>query len=80
MHLCVLAETEPIRFDTDSDSKPVAKGGRPSMPTGLSITTDQAIDERAQSTQFVADFPLGISLGVSFEDLFWRAWIDPLIQ
>ena len=31
MHLCVLAETEPIRFDTDSDSKPVAKGGRPSM-------------------------------------------------
>ena len=33
MHLCVLAETEPIRFDTDSDSKPVAKGGRPSMYT-----------------------------------------------
>ena len=31
MHLRVLAETEPIRFDTDSDSKPVAKGGRPSM-------------------------------------------------
>ena len=34
MHLCVLAETEPIRFDTDSDSKPLAKGGRPSMRDG----------------------------------------------
>ena len=26
-----LTETGTIRFDTDGDSKPVAKGGRPSM-------------------------------------------------